>query len=205
MHHQPLPTSRTSVSPLFPTDHPQPSLYIPHVPQNVFLQEILSQVGDIESIDWIDWVEPQQAYVHFSMWYDTPLAEKLYATIMDDDDDASSSYRLYDTDNKKYIICRRNRHPVPRYRGPFSREYFIAAIDAFEKYGVSDVKRKHIRFTDEDLETEVKVDDYYVDVSLPLPTLAADTNKNIHQLAAEYEWWLKTSLQITDHPQEQQQ
>jgi hypothetical protein len=203
--HQPLTTSRTSVSPLFPTtpeNQPhQPSLYIPHVPQNVFLQEILSQVGDIESIDW---VEPQQAYVHFSMWYDTPLAEKLYATIMDDDDDdASSSYRLYDTDNKKYIICRRNRHPVPRYRGPFSREYFIAAIDAFEKYGVLDVKRKHIRFDDEDdLETEAELDDYYVDVSSP--TLAADTNKNIHQLAAEYEWWLKTSLQITDHPQQQQ-
>jgi len=205
-----LPTSRTSVSPLFPsTEDPQPSLYIPRIPPNVFLPEILSQVGHIDSIDWVDWVDPPQAYVHFSMWYDTPLAEKLYAAIMDDDDDNvndnAASYRLYDTDKKKYVICRRNRHPVPRYRGPSSREYFIAAIDTLETaytYGrcrPDELKRKHIRF-DEDLETEDNVDDYYVDVS-PLP-VTEDTNKNIHQLAAEYEWWLKTWLQVTDRPQQ---
>ena len=174
-----LPTPRSGRSPLF--DIP-PSLFIPHVPRRVSLFDILSQVGEIDSVDWID----GRTYVHFTVWYDTPVAEELYSVISE-----GRSYRLYDSG--KYVICRQNRHPVPRYRGPYSRDYLMSAIHSLAMADGFILKPKHVRF-----ETgKPIVVEYYVPASQLIHTENVNM-KNIHQLAAEYEWWIQTSLQNRD-------
>jgi hypothetical protein len=161
----PLPTTRDGISPLFPVDDDvQPSLYIPHVPPCGSLLDILGQVGEIDSIDYLtrDDQTQQSCFVHFTMWYDTPLSETLCKAITDE-----GSFRLYH--GKVYLICRQNRCPVPRYRGTRTRESFIAELDP------TALKPKHIRFDENDGTPTVVT--YFI-----APEYA---DKNIHQLAAE--------------------
>jgi|LauGreDrversion4_1035100.scaffolds.fasta_scaffold14536_5 hypothetical protein len=186
-----LPTPRSSLSPLFVDDVHPPSLYIPHVPRRVSVYDILSQIGDIESVDWIP--ESPCCFVHFSVWYDTPVAEELYSVIAE-----GRSYRLYDDDSGKFVICRANQSPVPRYRGSLKRDYFIAAIRTLETahmYGsrCPVLTPKHIRF-DEHSGTPTVVEYFMPGV---LASMDEDF-RNIHQLAAEYEWWIQTFLQHKD-------
>lgn len=196
----PLPTPRYGRTPLADI-HPSFGLFIPHVPHRVFLFEILSQVGEIDSVDWISTQDEggkRQAYVHFTVWYDTPVAEELYSTLME-----GQSYRLYDDkESGKYLICRQNLRPVPRYRGSYTRDYLIKAVRTLEmayKYGRCCVlKPKHIRF---DQKTGAPtVVEYFVPSSEMVEAEDGDDDygwvdmRNIHQLAADYEWWIQTTL-----------
>ena len=101
-------------------------------------------------------------------------------------------------ERERYLILRKAYHPLPRYKGPYSSEYFAEAIQTMSYahiYGVSQttdgmndiLKPKHIRFDDDGNAT---VSEYYVNVDMrALPKYAG--NKNIHQLAAEYNGWIK--------------
>lgn len=187
-----LPTPRSVISPLLDDDI-QPSLYIPQVPRRVSVYDIMSQVGEIESVDWVHddashYPARSHCFVHFSMWHDTPVAEELYASILED-----RSYRLYDDDGN-YVICRKNRHPVPRYRGAYSFDYLIPAIQSLETaYTYDTLKPKHIRFDETGTPT-------VVDASELIHTERVNV-KNIHQLAAEYEWWIQNRKPDVDSTQ----
>ena len=185
-----LDTCRSDLSPLFPLDEPQPSLYIPFVTRK--MRSILSQVGRIDRIDWIS--SSKSAFVHFSMWYDHLLAEELSMNLFNKEEDDNSTFRLFSKDTKdRYVLCRRNMNPIKPYFGSNTREYFIQAIDTMEtayKYGQSPkITPKHVRFHG----NVPMVVDYWV--TPPTTTLFthktnANIKKNIHQLATEYNWWI---------------
>lgn len=187
-----LDTCRSDLSPLFPLDEPQPSLYIPFVTRK--MRSILSQVGRIERIDWISC--SKSAFVHFSMWYDNPVSEELSMNLFNKEEDDNSTFRLFSKDTKdRYVLCRRNMNPIKPYLGSNTREYFIQAIDTMEtayKYGQSPkITPKHIRFHG----NVPIVVEYWVTTPIPnnnTPNTYTKNikKKNIHQLAAEYNWWI---------------
>ena len=183
---------------------PNQSVYLPYVHPLVgpLLPDIFHAVGEIDQIDWVSRSSGgHSAYVHFSVCYDTSVTEQLLCA-MDED----ISFRLPFTgagNQPYYLIVRKNKNPVPRYSGPYSIDYFAEAIDVLSSayvYGllqqtsgnarfIDDIlKPKHIRFDEDDVP---HVCEYYV--ALPtdkrrLPPYFG--NKNIHQLACEYQWWL---------------
>lgn len=169
------------------------SLYLPHVDKSTMnLDEILADVGLIERIDWVD---PDDgvgsAFVHFSEWYDTPLTERILMDL-----DEGLSYRVPYHQKKKYLIVRKNQSPLAKYTGPYTIDYLAEAIETLRTayiYGRENVlKPKHIRF-DEHGESSTVVD-WYVPCS---PNVAYSGTQNIHQVAAEYAWWINETLSKT--------
>lgn len=169
-----------------------PVLYIPVVPV-ANLDEILTDlVGEVHSIDWVE----QAAFVHMKTWYDTPLVECILCQL-----DQDLSHRLVHA--AKFLILRKARNPLPRYTGldnSVTRNYFAASIETMKSSASppSCLIPKHIRFDDGDY----KVVDYNVQnghspspheiLQNGLP--AGPSNKNIHQLAAEYNSWVSILL-----------
>jgi|LauGreDrversion2_2_1035103.scaffolds.fasta_scaffold02459_4 hypothetical protein len=138
-----LPTPRYPHStPLYAPDDSliTQSLYLPLVPRNArrHLPAIFEQhVGKVERIDWFG---PKGAFVHFSMWYDTPVAEDMFVTVVQD----NLSYRLkYGSGLEAYLICR-NRTCFPMQNG-LSDRYTLKTVRCLQN-GLSDrYMRKTVR------------------------------------------------------------
>lgn len=212
----PLPTPRYPHStPLYAPDDSiiTQSLYLPLVPRNARrrLPAIFEQhVGRVERIDWFE--GRKGAFVHFSMWYDTPVAEDMFATVVQHD----FSYRLKYEAHGTYLICRKARYPMQNglsrktvrclqnglsdrymrktvqclYRGPYSAKQlaeFVDTLSAAYIYGrckESVLVPKHIRFDEDGTPTVVE---YRV---LPQPSSQTGRRKNKSKLAAEYSYWM---------------
>lgn len=164
------------------------SLYLPHVVDKN-LDEILEDVGLIERIDWD---KNGGAFVHFSEWYDTPLTERILMDL-----DEGLSYRVPYHQKKKYLIVRKNQSPLAKYTGPYTIDYMAEAIEMLRTayiYGRENVlKPKHIRF---DEHGESTVVDWYVP---NVCHVAYSGTQNIHQVAAEYAWWLNETRLFIQH------
>lgn len=172
-----LPTSLLPTSRYDPTPLPPLSLYLPKVPKQAALYDVLGAVG---VVDRIDWSSESSAYVHFSTWYDCAVAEHMTMVLSADD----ASYRLPIAAGG-YLICRRNRHPLPPYTGTLSADELAAGIEALQSG--QPVIASHIRFGD----TGTTHVEYKV---APLTPIAPryEGPKNIHQLFAEYQWFVKS-------------
>jgi hypothetical protein len=183
-----LATPRYSKTPLLSRE--KTSLYLPRVKPSMNLEAILADVGQIEHIDWVD---PDDgvgsAFVHFSEWYDTPLSERILMDL-----DEGLSFRVPYPD-QKYLIVRKNQTPLVRYSGPYTIDYLAEAVETLRTayiYGRENVlKPKHIRF---DEHGEPIVLEWYVPCS---PNVVYSGTKNIHQVAAEYAWWINETLSKT--------
>jgi hypothetical protein len=151
------------------------SLYLPKVPREAALAEIFAPIG---VVDRVDWSSAGAAYVHFSTWHDCALAEQMSLVLSEED----TSYR-YPCDSGGYLICRRNRRPLPAYRGPLSVDDLASAIQG----GGDGVIATHIRFGESGPKVEYKVTPGY-------PKVRYEGPKNVHQLYADYTSWLNTTF-----------
>ena len=219
----PLPTPRYPHStPLSAPDDSliTQSLYLPLVPRNArrHLPAIFEQhVGKVERIDWFG---PKGAFVHFSMWYDTPVAEDMFVTVVQD----NLSYRLkYGTGLGAYLICRKARYPMQNglsdrymlktvrclqnglsdrytrktvrcmYRGPYSAQQLAEFVDTLSTayiYGRCKEKVLVPKHIRFDEDGTPTVVEYRV-----LPQPSSQTGfpaipKNKNKLAAEYSYWM---------------
>lgn len=201
-------TSSTLSTPRYvrtPLPIPNQSVYLPCVPRRLttapdLLDDIFAEVGVIDSIDW-SLVDDgrhrgRSAHVHFSECFDTATSEQMLCAF---DQDLSYRLPMVLEERERYLILRKAHNTLPRYKGPYSIDYFAEAIDTLSSahvYGLSQtaggmdhiLKPKHIRFDDDGVAT---VCDYYVSLSaLPNNKTKYAGNKNIHQLAAEYNGWI---------------
>jgi hypothetical protein len=153
------------------------------------LEAILADVGLIERIDWDK--NGRSAFVHFSEWYDTPLSERILMDL-----DEGLSYRVPYVP-EKYLIVRKNQSPLAKYTGPFTIDYMAEAIETLRTayiYGRENVlKPRHIRFDEHGGESTTVVDWYVPNV----PHVAYSGTQNIHQVAAEYAWWIHETMTKT--------
>lgn len=182
-----------------PLPIPNQSVYLPCVPRRLttapdLLDDIFAEVGVIDSIDWCladdGRHRGRSAYIHFSMCFDTATSEQMLCAF---DQDLSYRLPMVLEERERYLILRKAHNILPRYKGPYSIDYFAEAIDIMSQTaaaagGMDILKPKHIRFDDDGVAT---VCDYYVSLStLPNNKTKYTGNKNIHQLAAEYNGWM---------------